>query len=104
MKAFLAWLLASPRALQQANNEIAWLRSENKRLNDILTQAFESARIIPRQPEHREPVPAAPERRKSIGEMQMEFQDQAAMNYAAWQREEAARLEQQRQSNGNKPS
>jgi hypothetical protein len=100
MNQLLQWLTRPPRALQQANDEIAYLRGEVKRLSDLLTQAYAQARIIPRQPEHQGPPPAAPHQRKTYGEMQAESLERAAANYAKFQEDEQARVEKMRQGNG----
>lgn len=101
MKSLLLWLLSPPRALAQAQDEIAYLRNELRRLNDLLTQAWESSRIVPVQSAHRQPVSPSPEPVKTLGEMQREFAEKRLNDYRQWQNDELARLERERAAKTN---
>lgn len=100
MKSFFIWLLSPPRALRQAQDEIEWLRSENRRLNDLLTQAWEKSRIVPVQSQHLQPPAQESEPVKTLGQMQREYAEQRVAAYEEWQREEQARLERLRETGG----
>jgi hypothetical protein len=93
MKRFLDWLTRDSAALRQAQSEIAWLRGENKRLNDLLTQAWETSRVIPRQPEHASPPAPEAEPFKTLGQQQIDFEQQRIAERQQWEREEQARLD-----------
>jgi hypothetical protein len=93
MKSFLQWLLSPSRAIQQANSEIEYLRAENKRLNDLLVQAWESSRVVPVQSQHRQSIPKETDPPKTLAAMQIEYEKQALADYKAWQEDEQARIE-----------
>jgi hypothetical protein len=101
MKTFWAWLTSPSRAIQIMQSEIEFLRAENKRLTDLLTQAWESSRIVPVQANHHQPVPADPSssQLKTWGQQQEEFAAQKIARHERWKREETARLESIRQIN-----
>jgi hypothetical protein len=101
MKTFWAWLTSPSKAHQQAIDEIAWLREENKRLNDLFVQALESSRVVPVQANHHQPVPAdtSSSQLKTWGQQQEEFAARRIREHQQWKREETARLESIRQIN-----
>lgn len=91
---FLQWLARDTAELRQANNEIVYLRAENRRLSDLLTQAWESSRVIPVQAEHRTDTPAQQEVSVSLMDLQVrldrEAEEQRTMYEASESRRQAA--------------
>lgn len=99
MKAFLAWFLGPSRALAQALAEIEYLRGELRRVNDLLTQAWEQRNIVPVQAEHRQPSQPKPEQAKTMGQRQREFEEKRLKDMADWLATEAMREQAMRQMN-----
>lgn len=93
MNRILDWLTRDPAALRQAKAEIDYLRGEVRRLNDLLTQAWESSRVIPRQLEHT--TPAAPESEpfKTLGQQQRDFEDECRRRREEFEAAETRRLD-----------
>lgn len=90
MRSLLAWLSRPSLPIRLLQEETVRCYAEIHRLNDLLTQAYERAGVIPRQ--HQGPPPVQPEQRKTMGEMQVDFQNERIAEYKAWQAEEAERL------------
>jgi hypothetical protein len=88
------WLTRPPAALRQAQAEIDYLRSEVHRLNDLLTQAWEASRVIPRQLEHTTPAAPETEQFKTLGQQQRDYEDECRRRREAFEQQESARLEQ----------
>jgi hypothetical protein len=90
----VSWLFSprTPLAVRLLQNEIGRLSDENRRLNDLLTQAYESRGVIPIQPERRELSPPAQVQRQSYADVEIELQKKDAEDFEAFQREESARL------------
>lgn len=90
---FFQWLTCDPAALRQAQAEIVYLRDENRRLNDLLTQAWESSRVIPRQPEHTLPPAPADTQARTMADLQAELDTQAETARLQYEASETKRQE-----------
>lgn len=90
----IQWLTRDPAALCQAQAEIEYLRSEVHRLNDLLTQVWESSRIIPRQMEHITPPAPEAEPFKTLGQQQRDFEEECRQRREMFELAETVRLEQ----------
>ena len=92
MKRLLEWFSRPSLAVRLLQDENARLVAENRRLTDLLTQAWEQSRVVPRQPEHKGTPPPQPETRKTYGELQMEYALEEQRNYQIWKAAETERL------------
>lgn len=92
MSRLLEWLARDPAELRQAQAEIEYLRAENRRLNDLMTQAWESSRIIPRQLEHATPPAPEAEAFKTLGQQQRDFEESCRRRREEFEAAESARL------------
>lgn len=99
MKSFLLWFLSPSRALAQAQTEIEYLRGEVRRLNDLLVQIYEAARVVPVQPQHQAATVPEPEQMKTLGQMQRDFADERIRKYNDWLRDELVRQDNMRAIN-----
>lgn len=91
MKRLFDWLTRDPAALVQANAEIVWLREENRRLSDLLTQAWESSRVIPRQIEHTSPPAQVDAQPRTLADLQAELDTQAEIDRERYEMSETKR-------------
>jgi len=87
----IEWWTAPPLAVTLLRDEVASLRAENRRLNDLMTQVYESRGVVPVQPQHVGPTPLPQEQRKSYAEIEAEHSRQDAEDYARFLAEEDAR-------------
>ena len=89
----IEWLTRPRLAVRLLQAEIARLRADNLRLQDILTQAWEQGRVIPRQPEHAGGVSELPSGKQytTMGEEEVAFQIRAREEYEVFLRAERER-------------
>lgn len=93
MKSFLVWLLGPSKALQQAQSEIDYLRLELRRVNDLLTQAYETRGVVPVQAEHRQATAADTSAPRTIADLQANLDGQVERDRLAFESAEARRQE-----------
>lgn len=88
----LDWLARPNLSVRLLQAELDRAHNEIRRLNDLLTQAWESARVVPVQGEHRQPLPPPALQRQSYGEIQAEYTKLSEENYQKWLADEELRL------------
>lgn len=94
---FVDWLFKprpAPLAVRLLQDEIGRLYDENRRLNNLLTQAYESRGVIPIQPERREPSPPVPVGYQTYAQVETDLGRQDREDFEAFRRMETERLEQ----------
>ena len=89
----LDWLTRSPLSVRLLEAQLEWMRKENQRLTDLLTQAWETRGVIPIQGEHRESPPPPQVQRKSYAEIEADLTRQDQADYEEFVRAETKRLE-----------
>lgn len=90
-QAIVTWLTAPPLSVRVLQDELARAHEENRRLSDLLTQAWEQGRVIPQQASHQLPPAAPVEQRQGYGEIQGEYARQVEADYARYLLDEEKR-------------